>query len=182
MTEMVCSPNESNPDCALFIQFSEPVDGSGARRPSALPSPPASERKSDNWRFREHKQIQTKTLAPPDSRCRNTAETQRRSQARFRQMRNLSQSCTPCFIPKLRAQFSSQIQPCPPPPGFALAVASADKGPGPSPQPRVPPSVSAQSKPENLWEPWRASECWLGQGWSQEGVALRPSLFSPPFN
>lgn len=52
----------------------------------------------------------------------------------------------------------------------------------PLPQPRVPPSVSAQRKPENLWEPWRACECWLGQGWSQEGVALRPSLLSPPFN
>ena len=101
---------------------------------------------------------------------------QRSSQARFRQMRNLSQSCTPCFIPKLRAQFSSQIQPCPPPPGFALAVASADKGPWPSPQPRVLPSVSAQSKPENLWEPWRASECWGKAG------ARRVWHYAPPFS
>lgn len=144
------------------------------------PCPPRQPRREtqDNWRFREHKQIQTKTLAPPDSRCRDTAETQRRSQARFRQRRNLSQG----FIPELRAQFPSQIQPRPPPPGFALAVASADKGPAPSPQPRVPPSVSAQRKPENLWEPWSVCECWLGRGWSQEGVALRPSLLSPPFN
>lgn len=40
-------------------------------------------------------------------------------------------------------------------------------------------------RPKESWTPlgtWRAGECWLRKGRSQEGVALCPSLVSPPSN
>lgn len=69
------------------------------------------------------------------------------------------------------------LRPLSPLRGFVLAVASAAKGPAPSSQLRVPPSVSAQRKP-NLWKPGEP----VSAGWDTAGVRRSDNRPPPPFS
>lgn len=122
------------PDCALFIQFSEPVDGSGARDLRLLLLPPASERKLAKLALPG---TQTNTNKNPGSsrfqmpeHSRDAAEEPGKVSADEKSLSELHSVFHPqtpgsSFRPRSSLPSTAWLLP--------FVVASADKGPGPLP-------------------------------------------------
>lgn len=154
-----------------FIQFNEPVGGSGALRLSRPPPAPPFKEKLRQLEFPGEQTKPMKTLVPPGPSCLDTLETQWRSRARVLAGEKFRQGCTLCFIPKPRLNSYPRSNPA------ATTSFCPCRGIGSQRPSALSPAVHPAFClcPMETWTPsgtWRAGECWLEHGWSPEGVAL----------